>query len=110
MRGSALKLILVIFGALVALWLVGALVQGLLVSLSLTSARFFLFWWWFQKFGLGVVVGFVLGLLAAWLVSDRRSDEPQRRVEERRPNHLEEARRELRALQEELRAEREREP
>jgi hypothetical protein len=110
LRSSALKLVLVIFGALVALWLLGALVQGLLVSLSLTTRRFFLFYWWFQRFGLGVVVGFVLGLLVAWLASERRSDESRRAVEEPRADHLEEARRQLRALQEEVRAEREGEP
>ena len=106
MRSSVLKLVLVVFGTVVVLWLLGALVQGLLVSLSLTASRFFLFYWWFQKFGLGVVVGFVLGLLGGWLIF--RDDEgPRTRRERPAPDHLEEAERQLSALQQELAAERE---
>jgi hypothetical protein len=106
-RGSALRLVLVVFGALVALWLLGALVQGLLVSLSLTASRFFLFYWWFQKFGLGVIVGFVLGLAVGWLLAQRgNGDRPAHESRSPTDDHLAEARRQLRALEEELGAER----
>lgn len=106
MRASALRLILIVVAVVVVLWLLGALVQGLLVSLSLTTSRFFLFYWWFQKFGLGVLVGFVLGLLAGWFLYGHRDDERER-VQVQRPasDHLEEARRQLAALEKELAAE-----
>jgi hypothetical protein len=106
MRASALKLILVVVAALVALWLLGALVQGLLISLSLTTGRFFLFYWWFQKFGLGVVVGFVLGVLAGWfLFSQGAGGREEARAHGPVSDHLEEARRQLAALEKELAAE-----
>jgi hypothetical protein len=106
-RSSALKLVLVVFGGIVALWLLGALIQGLLVSLSLTTSRFFLYWW-FQKFGIGVLVGFCLGLLAGWLLL-RNGSEEGTAIEARTPtsDHLEEARMQLAALEKELASERE---
>jgi hypothetical protein len=107
-RSSALKLVLVVFGGIVVLWLLGALIQGLLVSLSLTTSRFFLFYWWFQKFGLGVLVGFCLGLLAGWFLF-RSGNGERAETEARTPtsDHLEEARRQLAALEKELASERE---
>jgi hypothetical protein len=107
-RGSALRLVLLVFGGIVALWLLGALVQGLLASLSLTASRFFLFYWWFQKFGLGVIVGFVLGLAVGWLLAQSgKGDRPALEAGGPATDHLAEARRQLRALEEELGAERE---
>jgi hypothetical protein len=101
MKGSAVRLILIVFGALVGLWLLGALVQGLLISLSLTASRFFLFYWWFQKFGLGVIVGFVLGVGVAWLLL-RGADDAGEDGGRRPADHLEAAERELEALRKEL--------
>jgi hypothetical protein len=99
--------VLVVFGALVALWLLGALVQGLLVSLSLTASRFYLFYWWFQKFGLGVIVGFVLGLAVGWLLAQGgNGDRTALEAGSTPTDHLAEARRQLRALEEELGAKR----
>jgi hypothetical protein len=94
--------LLFVFGALVGLWLLGALVQGLLVGLSLTASRFFLFYWWFQKFGLGVIVGFVLGVGAGWLLFYRRTDDESASVEPGRAEHLAETDRQLEALRKEL--------
>ena len=107
MRGAALRLVLLAFAALVALWLLGALVQGLLVSFSLTTSRFFLFYWWFQKFGLGVVVGFVLGMLAGVFLSHRRSSNWHAVQAGPTEDHIDEAQRQLTALKKELAAERE---
>jgi hypothetical protein len=60
----ALRVFLIGVGALVAVWLLGALAQGVLLHASLTARKLWVFELWFEKFGLGVVVGFVLGFLA----------------------------------------------
>jgi hypothetical protein len=101
MKGSAVRLIFIVLAGVVALWLLGALVQGLLISLSLTASRFFLFYWWFQKFGLGVIVGFVLGLGVAWLLL-RGADDAEENGRQRSADHLDAAERELDALRKEL--------
>jgi hypothetical protein len=101
MKGSVLRLLLFVFGALVGLWLLDALVQGLLVGLSLTASRFF-FFYWFQKFGLGVIVGFLLGVGASWLLFYRRTDDESASVEPGRAEHLAETDRQLEVLRKEL--------
>jgi hypothetical protein len=58
--------------AVAAMWLFGALVQGLLVSTSLTARKIWLFTWLWERFALGLVIGFALGFLAALLTSRRR--------------------------------------
>jgi hypothetical protein len=66
----------VVVGLLVAVWLVGAVVQGLLFTTAATSRRIWLFTWWFEKFAFGVVVGFVLGAVVTWLALRRGSRSP----------------------------------
>ena len=58
---------------ILAIWLLGALAQGLLLETSLTARRIWIFSWWFQKFALGVLVGFVLGYVACLARGRRRS-------------------------------------
>ena len=70
--------------------------------MSLTTSRFFLFYWWFQKFGLGVLVGFLLGLMAGWLLASRRAGGAKETAAAERSDHLSEADRQLEALRKEL--------
>jgi hypothetical protein len=62
-------------GALAAIWLLGALAQGLFLSASRASGKLYLFTWWFEKFALGLIVGLVIGFALAWLVLRRRDDQ-----------------------------------
>jgi hypothetical protein len=48
------RFILVVGTAVLAVWLVGALAQGLLFQLSLVGHKVWLFNFWFEKFGLGL--------------------------------------------------------
>jgi hypothetical protein len=67
------KIALVVVGTLVAVWLLGAMVQGVLLKASIASHRIWLFNFWFEKFALGVLVGFVLGCVAGFAVLRRRT-------------------------------------
>ena len=80
MRSATLRLLLLVgFGVLV-LWLAAAAVQGLLLFVSSAFTRFWFLSWWFQHFGLGVMVGFVLGCLACWLLLAGGEAPGERRV------------------------------
>ena len=58
--------------ALVGLWLLGALVQGLLLRLSVASHKVWLFQFWFEKFAWGLVAGFLLCFVACLALVRRR--------------------------------------
>ena len=62
-------------GALAAIWLLGALAQGLFLSASRASGKLYLFTWWFEKFALGLIAGLVIGFALAWLVLRRRDEQ-----------------------------------
>jgi hypothetical protein len=66
------RIVFAVMTGLLALWLLGALAQGLLFQLSLVGHKVWLFNVWFQKFGLGLLVGLVLGFLACLAVVRRR--------------------------------------
>jgi ABC-type antimicrobial peptide transport system permease subunit len=66
------RFLLLAVGLLVGLWLLGAVAQGLLVSTSLTARKIWLFTWLWERFALGLVIGLVIGFLAALLVGRRR--------------------------------------
>jgi hypothetical protein len=70
------KAFIAVVGLLAAVWLVGAVVQGILFTTAATSRRIWLFTWWFEKFAFGVVVGFVLGVIVTWLAVRGRSRLP----------------------------------
>jgi hypothetical protein len=58
------RVLTLVLAGIVAVWLVSALAQGVLLQTSLTARKIWLFELWFEKFGLGLLVGFVLGFLA----------------------------------------------
>ncbi|HYY34637.1 MAG TPA: hypothetical protein VE693_13800 [Gaiellaceae bacterium] len=66
------RIFLWLVGVVVAMWIFGALVQGLLVSTSLTARKIWLFTWLWERFALGLLVGFALGFGAALLTARRR--------------------------------------
>ena len=66
------RLILVAICVLVALWLLGSVAQGLLLSTSLTARKIWLFTWLWQRFALGLVLGIAIGYVGARLTSRRR--------------------------------------
>lgn len=66
------RFVLVLAGALLGVWLLGAILQGLLLRLSVTSHRVWLFQFWFEKFAWGLVAGFVLGFIACLAFVRRR--------------------------------------
>jgi hypothetical protein len=66
------RIFLWLVGLVAAMWVFGALVQGVLVSTSLTARKIWLFTWLWERFALGLLVGFALGFLAALFVSRRR--------------------------------------
>lgn len=66
------RIIFVVGTAVVAVWLVGALAQGLLFQLSLVGHKVWLFNFWFEKFGLGLLAGLVLGFFACLAIIGRR--------------------------------------
>lgn len=67
------RLLLFAVGALLALWLLGALVQGILLSTSLMAHKIWLFGWRWERFAYGLVIGFVLGYAAALMLGRRRT-------------------------------------
>jgi hypothetical protein len=71
-EGVVTRFLLLAVGLLVGLWLLGAVAQGLLVSTSLTARKIWLFTWLWERFALGLVIGLVIGFLAALLVGRRR--------------------------------------
>lgn len=66
------RFVLVAVGAFLALWLVGALAQGILVSTSLTARKIWLFTWLWERFALGLLIGFACGFVAALVMVRRR--------------------------------------
>jgi hypothetical protein len=66
------RIMLVVVTGVFALWLVGALAQGLLLQLSLVGHKVWLFNFWFEKLGLGLLIGLVLGFLACLAIVRRR--------------------------------------
>lgn len=66
------RLILVVVGLLVGLWLLGTVAQGLLISTSLTARKIWFFTWLWERFALGLVIGLIIGFLAAMLMGRRR--------------------------------------
>jgi hypothetical protein len=66
------RVILVAICVLVALWLLGSVAQGLLLSTSLTARKIWLFTWLWQRFALGLVLGIAIGYIGAHLTSRRR--------------------------------------
>jgi hypothetical protein len=66
------RILLVVVTGVFALWLVGALAQGLLLQLSLLGHKVWLFNFWFENFGLRLLVGLVLGFLACLAILRRR--------------------------------------
>jgi hypothetical protein len=67
------RAVLLVAAALAAVWLLGAFVQGLLVSTSLTARKIWLFQWWLERFGLGVLLGFALGFVVCLVLVRGRS-------------------------------------
>jgi hypothetical protein len=66
------RIFLFLVGLAVAMWIFGTLVQGVLVSTSLTARKIWLFTWLWERFALGLVIGFALGFLVAVLTARRR--------------------------------------
>jgi hypothetical protein len=64
---------LVLAGALLGVWLLGAMLQGLFLRLSVTSHKLWLFQFWFEKFAWGLVAGFLLGFVACFSLVRRRA-------------------------------------
>lgn len=54
-----------------ALWLLSALTVGVTHSLAGLFGRLWLLTWWLQHFGLGVLFGFVLGVVCCLVVLAR---------------------------------------
>ena len=87
-----------VIAVLAAIWLVGAVAQGILFATAVTSRRIWFFTWWFEKFAFGMVIGFALGAFLTWLsLRGRSGDNPRRRR-----THAERTDEELAALREEL--------
>jgi hypothetical protein len=53
------------------LWLLSAFVTGVTHSLAALYGRLWQLTWWLEHFGLGVAVGFVLGVVASWALLGR---------------------------------------
>jgi hypothetical protein len=53
------------------LWLLSALAVGVTHSLAAVYGRLWQLTWWLQHFGLGVVIGFVLGVVVCFAVLAR---------------------------------------
>lgn len=66
-----IRFVLVGVALLVGLWLVGSLVQGLMLSTSLTARKIWFFTWLWQRFALGLLIGIVIGFVGAHLTSRR---------------------------------------
>jgi ABC-type nickel/cobalt efflux system permease component RcnA len=99
-----MRAFLALLAVFAAIWLVGAVAQGLLLATSVTSRRICLFTWWFEKFAFGMVVGFALGAVVTWFALRRRSGSdprPHRRPER---DHAERTEEGLAALRAELSA------
>lgn len=65
------RIVFVVVTGLLALWLLAALAQGLLFQLTLVGHKVWLFNFWFEKFGAGLLVGLVLGFLACLAIVRR---------------------------------------
>ena len=59
------RIFLWLIAAVAAFWVFGAVVQGVLVSTSLTARKIWLFTWLWERFALGLLIGFVLGFAVA---------------------------------------------
>lgn len=68
----SMKFAAIVLGGFVGVWLFGVLIQGVLLRASIASHRVWLFNLWFEKFALGLLVGFVLGAIACFAVLRRR--------------------------------------
>jgi hypothetical protein len=53
------------------LWLLSALAMGVTHSLAAIFGRLWWLAWWLQHFGLGVLIGFVLGVVCCFVVLAR---------------------------------------
>jgi hypothetical protein len=93
-----MRAVVIVIAVLAGIWLVGAAVQGILFTTSLTARRIWFFTWWFEKFAFGMVVGLVLGAFLTWLALRGRSAD----IPPRRRTHAERREEELAALREEL--------
>jgi hypothetical protein len=94
-----------LIAVLAAIWLLGAVAQGILFTTAVTTRRIWLFTWWFEKFAFGVIVGFALGAVVTWLALRKRSRSIVRTRQ--RPTgreHAERTEEELAALRAELSA------
>ena len=67
------RVLAVAAAGLVGLWLLGAMLQGLFLRLSVTSHKVWLFQFWFEKFAWGLVAGFLLGFVACFSLVRRRA-------------------------------------
>jgi hypothetical protein len=59
-------------GLFVGFWVVAWVTQGLLISTSVTARKIWLFTWLWERFALGLLIGIVIGFVAALAMGRRR--------------------------------------
>jgi hypothetical protein len=66
------RIVLIAAGLFVGFWIVASVTQGLLISTSVTARRIWLFTWLWERFALGLLIGIVIGFVAALAMGRRR--------------------------------------
>jgi hypothetical protein len=66
------RIVLIAAGLFVAVWILASVAQGLLISTSLTARKIWLFTWLWERFALGLLIGIVIGFVAALTMGRRR--------------------------------------
>jgi hypothetical protein len=66
------RIVLIAAGLFVGFWVVASVTQGLLISTSVTARKIWLFTWLWERFALGLLIGIVIGFVAALAMGRRR--------------------------------------
>jgi hypothetical protein len=66
------RVVLIAAGLFVGFWIVASVTQGLLISTSVTARKIWLFTWLWERFALGLLIGIVIGFVAALAMGRRR--------------------------------------